>query len=409
MRKIADVCSVVNGGTPDTKVTDFWDGENLWLTPKDMGRLNSLYVDDTERKISDAGLRNSSAKILPPKSVILSSRAPIGHLAINTKPITTNQGCKGLVPNGTVITEYLYYFLKKSVELLNELGSGTTFKELSGSKLSEVAIPLPPLSEQQQIVSILDEAFAAIDHAKQNLQRNLQNAKDLFQSELNLVFLNSGGEWKRRCLGDKSIIEIIDGDRGVNYPKASDFHDNGHCVFMNTGNVRPNGFDFSHVVFITEEKDKQLRKGKLKRYDVVMTTRGTIGNLGRYGDEVGFEQLRINSGMLIFRPNLQVLTSKYLFEVLRSEVIKSQIRKQTSGAAQPQLPIKTLVNFSFPIPDSIAEQNAVTDRLEQISTETKKLEGLYRQKLNNLEELKKSILERAFRGELTQAPSLQEA
>lgn len=154
VKPLGEIAEIVNGGTPDTKVKEFWDGEILWITPKDMGKLESIYVADTERKITDKGLKNSSAKLLPINSVILSSRAPIGHLAINTKPISTNQGCKGIVPNKNLDSLFLYYFLKHSVELLNELGTGTTFKELSGSKLATVSVPFPPLEEQQRLVSI---------------------------------------------------------------------------------------------------------------------------------------------------------------------------------------------------------------------------------------------------------------
>ena len=95
-------------------------------------------------------------------------------------------------------------------------------------------------------------------------------------------------------------------------------------------------------MFITEQKDAKLRKGKLKRNDLVLTTRGTIGNIGLYSEEVPFDNIRINSGMLIFRPNTEVILPSYLFELFRSGIVKDQIREQTTGAAQPQLPIKTL-------------------------------------------------------------------
>ena len=98
VKQLGEVSEIINGGTPDTKVERFWDGNKLWITPKDMGQLTKIYVDDTLRKISEEGLKYSSAKMLPVNSVILSSRAPIGHLAINTREIATNQGCKGIVP-----------------------------------------------------------------------------------------------------------------------------------------------------------------------------------------------------------------------------------------------------------------------------------------------------------------------
>jgi type I restriction enzyme S subunit len=106
-----------------------------------MGKRLSPYVSDTERKITDLGLRNSSARLLPPNSVILSSRAPIGHLVINTLPMATNQGRKGLVPGNQIEHKFLYFYLSSIVDLLNSLGTGATFRELSGAKLKEVPIP----------------------------------------------------------------------------------------------------------------------------------------------------------------------------------------------------------------------------------------------------------------------------
>src|SRR6266849_4017268 len=153
-KQIGDVCEIVNGGTPKTGVPAYWEGQHLWITPAEMGKRLSPYVDDTERKITDLGLQDSSARILPSCSVILSSRAPIGHLVINTVPMATNQGCKGLVPRNGLQTKFLYYYLTSIVDFLNSLGTGTTFKELSGQKLKEVPVPVPALPEQQRIVAI---------------------------------------------------------------------------------------------------------------------------------------------------------------------------------------------------------------------------------------------------------------
>jgi type I restriction enzyme S subunit len=365
-----------------------------------MGKRLSPYVDNTERKITDLGLQNSSARMLPPNSVILSSRAPIGHLVINSEPMSTNQGCKGLIPGNQLDHKFLYYYLGSIVDLLNALGTGATFKELSGSKLKEVAVPLPPLPEQHRIVRILDEAFEGIATAKANAEKNLQNASVLFESYLQSVFARRGAGWTEKKLGDDTLLEIIDGDRGANYPKASDFCDEGHCLFLNTKNVRPDGFDFEATMFITAEKDRQLRKGKLKRDDVVLTTRGTIGNIGHYSEGVPFENIRINSGMLIFRPNKRVLLPSFLFELFRSGIVKDQIRKQTTGAAQPQLPIKTLVNFNIPVPTNLDDQRALVKKLQDFEPETQRLVTIYERKLLALGALKKSLLHQAFTGQL---------
>lgn len=278
--------------------------------------------------------------------------------------------------------------------------SGSAQGGFNATKLGALKIAFPCISEQQRIVAILDEAFAGIATAKANTEKNLQNARAIFESHLQSVFTQHGPGWVEKQLGDKALLEIIDGDRGVNYPNGSDFQEEGYCLFMNTKNVRPDGFEFETTMFITEEKDRKLRQGKLKRDDVVLTTRGTIGNVGIYSDDIPFDNIRINSGMLIFRPNKHALLPSFLFEMLRSEIVKNQIRKQTTGAAQPQLPIKTLVNFTIPLPTNIADQAALVQKLRSFEPETKRLESIYQQKLTSLDELKKSLLHRAFSGEL---------
>jgi len=169
---------------------------------------------------------------------------------------------------------------------------------------------------------------------------------------------------------------------------------------MNTGNVRPNGFDFSTVMFITEERDSLLRKGKLQRNDVVMTTRGTIGNLGWFNDAVKHENIRINSGMLIFRVNKQRILPEYLFTVLRSPVVTKQIAEMTSGAAQPQLPIKTLVHFDIPFHPDLVKQRNMIGKIQELESMTDDLVQIGAKKLRKLDEFKKSILQKAFAGQL---------
>src|SRR6266478_3421264 len=275
-------------------------------------------------------------------------------------------GVKILQPRNFLCPKFFFYQLQAAE--LASLGYARHYR-----LLKELEINVPPLPEQQRIVGILDEALAGIGNAKANAERNLQNARALFESYLQFVFTQCGKGWVERRLGDETLLEIIDGDRGTNYPKAADFNDEGHCLFLNTKNVRPDGFDFESTMFITAEKDGQLRKGKLRRDDVVLTTRGTIGNIGLYSEDVPFDNIRINSGMLIFRPNQGELLPSYLFELLRSEIVKDQIRKQTTGAAQPQLPIKTLVNFTIPVPTNLDDQRAMVKKLRAFEPETQRL------------------------------------
>ena len=179
VKKLSDVCQINNGGTPDSKNKLYWGGNNHWLTPKDMGRLSSHHVDASERQITDEGLNNSSAKLVPQNSVILSCRAPIGYLAINSVPMSFNQGCKGLVPKPNLLAKYLYYFLLSSKQLLNDLGSGTTFKEISSKTLSNVIINIPSLIEQKRIVAKLDLTFAEVKKIKSYTEKQIVNYQTL--------------------------------------------------------------------------------------------------------------------------------------------------------------------------------------------------------------------------------------
>ena len=147
---------------------------------------------------------------------------------------------------------------------------------------------------------------------------------------------------------ENSNIQLIDGDRGKNYPKHTDFNQMGHCLFLSAKNVTVNGFEFSDTTYISKEKDEQLRAGKLVRGDIVLTTRGTIGNVGLYDDQIKQEHIRVNSGMMIFRPDPKVWNSRFLYFVLTSDFVKNQIYSLTTGSAVPQLPAKDLKKFLLP-------------------------------------------------------------
>lgn len=145
-------------------------------------------------------------------------------------------------------------------------------------------------------------------------------------------------------------FEIIDGDRGKNYPKQNEFSDSGYCLFLNAANVTKNGFDFSKCQFITEQKDNTLRKGKLQSDDVVLTTRGTIGNSAYFNSSIPYEHMRINSGMVILRCNSQNILPAYLYHFLQSRQFHDQVNSLRSGVAQPQLPIRDMKRIKMPLP-----------------------------------------------------------
>lgn len=157
----------------------------------------------------------------------------------------------------------------------------------------------------------------------------------------------------------KTDIQVLDGDRGKNYPKQSDFINHGFCIFLSAKNVTLSGFSFNEIQFISEEKDKELRKGKLCRNDIILTTRGTLGNVAFYDNSVIFENLRINSGMVIVRSSSK-WSPKYLYYIFSSSDFQNQILSLTSGSAVPQLPIRDLNKIRLPYTELNTQEKIVS-------------------------------------------------
>jgi len=387
IKAIGEVCDVVNGGTPKTGTKEYWGGQHQWVTPAEMGKRNSPYVGETERTVTDAGLQNSSARMLPPYSVILSSRAPIGHLVINTEPMATNQGCKGLVPSDPLHYKFLYYYLSSIVDLLNDLGSGATFKELSGGKLKEVGIPFPPLPEQQRIVAILDAAFDGIATAKANAEQNLQNARALFESHLQSVFTQRGEGWEEKRLGE--VYDVRDGTHDS--PK---YHATGYPL-ITSKNLKREGLSFDDVSLINERDFTKInQRSAVHKGDVLFAMIGTIGNPTLVTVEPNFAIKNV----ALFKIS-QGQSGAFLKHYLASGWVISKMMQEAKGSTQKFVGLGYLRDFPINVPP-LAKQLEVVEALDELSAETQRLESLYQRKLAALDELKKSLLHQAFSGML---------
>ena len=196
------------------------------------------------------------------------------------------------------------------------------------------------------------------------------------------------GEWREYKLGEAPLA-IIDGDRGKNYPSQSEFQPVGHCLFLSTKNVRETGFDFSDCSFISKDRDQLLRKGKLERFDTVLTTRGTIGNLGFYNETIPFDNIRINSGMVIIRPQISYLNPTFCYYIFRA--LQKDFESFTSGSAQPQLPIRDLSNITIYLP-SLSVQSSISNILLNLDA---KIDLLHRQN-KTLEALGETLFRQWF-------------
>lgn len=176
LRRLSDVTGVFSGATPKTSVAEYWNGDVVWLTPKDLGALEGIEVSESNRRITQQGFESCSAHVIPSNSVVMSSRAPIGHLAINTIPVCTNQGCKSFVPKSELNTRYLYWALRGAMPEIQHLGDGCTFDEVSKSDLEAFEIPVPPLGEQRRLVTRIE---ALTSRAQELRDLNASVAEDM--------------------------------------------------------------------------------------------------------------------------------------------------------------------------------------------------------------------------------------
>ena len=201
------------------------------------------------------------------------------------------------------------------------------------------------------------------------------------------------GEWERLKMVE--IFQIIDGDRGKSYPGENDFLSVGHTLFLDTGNVKKTGLDFSTTKFISEKKDKELRNGKLNLGDFILTSRGTLGNVAYYNDNIQkrYSSVRINSAMLILRPLLgDKISPDYILAVLRGNLISDFMKVNQVGSAQPHITKKEFSKIKVLVPSNIREQQAIGAYFSNLDN----LINFHQEKISQLETLKKKLLQDMF-------------
>jgi type I restriction enzyme, S subunit len=264
---LADCCEIVSGATPSTSVDEYWDGDIFWATPKDLSDLRSHYISNTLRKISKAGLDSCAANVLPPNSVLFSSRAPIGHVAINTVPMATNQGFKSFIPKRDLIdTKFLFHWLRANRAYLESLGNGATFKEVSKATVSRIEIPLPAVPEQRRIAAILDQTDALRAKRREALAQLNSLAKSIFIEMFGdvirspkfpgngirpFVEANSGKSAKSVFSTDKTDIPIYGGN-GINGYATSALYEYPVLVFGRVGQQCGNAFITEGPSWVTD-------------------------------------------------------------------------------------------------------------------------------------------------------------
>ncbi|MEE1360997.1 MAG: restriction endonuclease subunit S [Selenomonadaceae bacterium] len=303
-----------------------------------------------------------------------------------------------------------YYFNMPSfISYAISNSTGINLPRVNSKSILSYVIPIPPKETQQKIVDIIESLFAKLDITQEKVEQVLAESENRRSAILHNAFSGKLTEkWRKEnnvsfdswCIDKlKNFdIEIIDGDRGKNYPKKEEFSNKGECVFLNAKNVTKKGFSFSEVQFISKEKDDLLRKGKLVRGDIVLTTRGTIGNIALYDDVIPYNNMRINSGMVIYRCG-DTLYKPFLINLYRSKYIIDQINEMQTGSAQPQLPIKIMNELELCLP-TLLEQKEIVRLLDKFLSVEDKVKSTCQSTLEAIATMRKSILAKAFRGEL---------
>lgn len=270
--------------------------------------------------------------------------------------------------------EYLMMWLRRP-EFDREcwfMTDGSVRGGITWDDLCRIKLPVPSYARQCEIV----ESYRAITDRialKRAENDNLANTEQAI-----LVETIGKNQTMPTTLGE--LVDFIDGDRGKNYPTFDEFTSTGYCLFLNASNVTSTGFNFDACMFVTEEKDKSMNKGHLSLNDIVLTSRGTLGNVALYDKHIGFKNVRINSGMLIIRPKTKRLSPHFIYALLKSSYMKAAIERFKSGSAQPQLPIKDLQKIVFEIPESDAVLASLDCQFlfieEQISINNKEIDKL---------------------------------
>lgn len=405
--RLVDIGDIVGGGTPKTSEISFWeDGDIPWLTPADM-RGSGKYASCGERKITQAGLKNSSARLMPKGTVIYSSRAPIGYIAITLNELCTNQGFKSLVPFDTELSEYLYYCLISRTQNIISRASGTTFKEISGSEFGQTIIPIPPLEEQKRIVAKIEELLPYIekyDKAYSELKEfNKKFSEDMQKSIIQYAMQGKLVEQKSEegtgeelycqiqkqkeklikagiIKKEKLLSEITEKEKPFEIPKSwkwvklnslvTVITDGDHqpppqveagVPFLVISNMSQGNLSFINTRKVSQEYYDTLQEArKPKNGDILFTVTGSYGIVIPIKTDKAF---CVQRHIAIIKKPFVFLD--YLVKSLSAPYSYKQCKEKATGTAQKTVSLETLRNLILPLPP-LAEQERIVAKLEKV-------------------------------------------
>lgn len=354
IKKLGEVCDIVGGSTPKTGEPSCWNGEHYWITPAELD--GSKYISSTSRTITDEGVKSAHLQLLPSGTVLLSSRAPIGKVAITTAPMYCNQGFKNLVCSDKLYNEFAYWFLYYNTEYLNSLGTGATFKEISKRVVEQIPIPVPPREEQERIVEELDCLSGVIEKKREQLRELDALAQSIFYQMFGDPITNEKG-WKV-----KKVIDVVKMQRGFDLPVQDRDNDGAIPIYGSNGII---GYHTIHKA----------------NFGIITGRSGTLGEV--YSSNEPFWPLNTTLFSVDTHGN-NVIFLKYIMANFHLERFKA-------GAGVPTLNRNEFHNEPIPnIPHSLQQEFA--NKIEAIE----KQKELIKQSITQTEELFNSRMDYYF-------------
>lgn len=386
-----DVAAIVGGGTPSTADPRNFDGGSIpWITPADLSGYSQKTIASGARSISERGLSQSGAQLVPEGSVLFSSRAPIGYVSIAACELSTSQGFKTFVLKPALSPDFVYYYLQRAKELAKSLASGTTFLELSKSKAETLPIPIAPLNEQRRVVEAIETRFTRLDAGVRALERTRANLKRLRASVLQDSLR---GPWTHVRLDEiaESNAPII---YGILQP--------GPQVRDGVPYVRPTEIvrDRIQIDLLRRTSPRiadRYARAMLIGGDVILTIVGTIGKVALVPETL--QGGNITQSSCRVRPDQSKVTPGFLAWILRSPLVRRQFEKIRLGTAVQRLNLEDVRELLVPLPP-IREQRAIAAEVDSSFSIIEEVDAQAEHGLVRCNRLRTSILKRAFEGRL---------
>ena len=333
--RLGDICEIVSGSTPKTSVEEYWDGEIKWITPAELTD-DSYIITDSARKITKLGVQKTGLSSFPKGTVILSSRAPIGKVAIAGCEMYCNQGFKNLICSDKINNKYLYWFLKGNTAYLNSLGRGATLKEISKQIVSAIEINVPSKEEQQKTVDTLEKINDIISLRKREINQldNLVKAR----------FVEMFGEEYKKVTADEVCTAIID------CPHSTPKYDETELKYpaIRTSEIQNGTINWASMKYVGPiEYEKRIKRLRPIAGDIVYAREGTYGDCVILPSNAEF---CLGQRTMLFRPDERICTSVYLHAVLRSEKVKRQADESNAGSTVPHVNVADAKKFYFALP-----------------------------------------------------------